>query len=87
MKFAALSTLMISVALVAAQDPQGFRGLGAECKKNRDCCPCDTGSVASLYCNPDKSSSTGLRCTKLAPTLDWCKNHPGKCGNWDQLSG
>ncbi|KAK6211715.1 hypothetical protein QIS74_10979 [Colletotrichum tabaci] len=87
MKFAAVPVLALCLSLVSAQaDPQRGFGLGAECVKNRDCCPCDTGSGDSLYCNLDKSSKTGYRCSKLNPQHAWCHANKGKCGDWDHLA-
>ncbi|WQF86408.1 hypothetical protein CDEST_11422 [Colletotrichum destructivum] len=87
MKFAAVPVLALYISLVSAQDePQRHLGQGAECKKNRDCCPCDTGSKDSLYCNPDKHSKTGYRCTKKDPKHSWCANNRGQCGDWDHLN-
>ncbi|KAH0421635.1 hypothetical protein CcaCcLH18_13314 [Colletotrichum camelliae] len=62
MKFSILTALTLVFATATTQDPQLHKGLRAECHKNHDCCPCDTGSGASIYCQPDGTSSTKYHC-------------------------
>ncbi|KAK1445956.1 hypothetical protein CABS01_15725 [Colletotrichum abscissum] len=86
MKFAGSIVLAILVALASAQpDPQHYRHLNAECVKNRDCCPCDTGSGASVYCMPDSTSSTKYRCLHFGNPWPYCQKNKGQCGDWDHL--
>ncbi|EQB57734.1 hypothetical protein CGLO_02094 [Colletotrichum gloeosporioides Cg-14] len=86
MRFSILTALTLVFATASAQDPQLHKGVGAECVKNRDCCPCDTGSGASIYCQPDATSSTKYRCRHFGNPWTWCQNNRGQCGDWDHLS-
>ncbi|KAM9885446.1 hypothetical protein BJF96_g1770 [Verticillium dahliae] len=82
MKLSIATTITLLVALATAT----LRGLGGECRKANDCCPCDTGSKRSLGCVLDATSTTHYRCQISGRDRTWCSHNPGQCGDWSTIN-